>query len=161
MSKRQGTPWESEVRDGANTFPHLDAKRAENNAPCRDVEIRAGSRTVVIENKNTAALNVHGMLKKTMKANPGEPVRVAWKRLVKKEGSKRRTQAGPAIIAVAWQEYLDELNVIAAAEQVLLRPTESNYTLAALEDALRRMHSRFTPSDHPAAVQQRQDGEIV
>jgi hypothetical protein len=143
--KAQGTAWESTLRDAANSRHNLEAQRAENNAPSRDVEITAGARTLVLEAKACERLNVHGVLADAIKANPGEPVRVAWKRLVSKPDAKRRTAAGPAIVAVPHDEYLDELNVLAAADRLVaaieghdLRATEEASHL--LCDAVDRLH---------------------
>ena len=86
----------------------LEARRAPNNAKAEDVLIRMGDGELVHEVKDRAALSVHQVLKDTV-AEHGEAAAVVWHRKKKPESGTRRVPAGPTLVAVTVDRYLQLL----------------------------------------------------
>lgn len=84
----------------------LEARRAPNNAKSEDVLIRVAGRELVHEVKDRAALSIHQVLKDTV-AEHGNEAGVLWHR--KKKAGKTRVPAGPTLVAVTVDRYLDLL----------------------------------------------------
>lgn len=109
----QGTKLETAIARKANDRLGLLARRLAE-AGVRDegdVEIVTpdGGR-VVLECKARAALSLHEAWAKARKKAPSDAhVAVVWKRLVRKVGNQRRTAAGPTLVAVPLDDYLDLL----------------------------------------------------
>jgi hypothetical protein len=93
--KAQGTAWESELVRRAKAAG-LDSRRlAEGgSADEGDLEVIAGGIRVVVEGKARAALGAHAALAKAQTKAGEEPAVVAWKRLVRRDGSTRRITTG-------------------------------------------------------------------
>jgi hypothetical protein len=84
----------------------LEARRAPNNAKAEDVLIRSGDEELVHEVKDREALSLHPLLKSTVEEH-GEKAAVVWHR--KKKGESRRSPAGPTLVAVTVDRYIDLL----------------------------------------------------
>jgi hypothetical protein len=84
----------------------LEARRAPNNAKSEDVLIRSGDREIVHEVKDRAALSLHQVLKTTV-AEHGGTAGVLWHR--KKKAGATRVPAGPTLVAVTVDRYLELL----------------------------------------------------
>lgn len=93
--KRQGTAWETELVKRAKAAG-LDSRRlAEGGSDDEgDLEVIAGDLRVVVEGKARAALGAHAALAKAEAKAGDEHAVVAWKRLVRRDGSNRRTTTG-------------------------------------------------------------------
>lgn len=83
----------------------LTARRYENNAPGRDVDIEADTLRI-FEVKDRANLNIHKTLADTINRWPGLPAAVVWHRLSRKDGNTKRTPDGPTIVALPVDDYL-------------------------------------------------------
>jgi len=84
----------------------FEARRAPNNAKSEDVLIRSGDSELVHEVKDRQALSLHPLLKAVVEEH-GEKAAVVWHR--KKKGEVRRTPAGPTLVAVTVDRYLELL----------------------------------------------------
>lgn len=110
-SRKQGTKLETGTCLAANARG-LNARRLAE-AGTRDegdVEIVTDAGRVVLECKARAALSLHEAWTKARRKAPADArVAVVWKRLVRKDGNRRRTAAGPTLVAVPLDDYLDLL----------------------------------------------------
>lgn len=86
----------------------LKARRAPNNAKSEDVLIRVADRELVHEVKDRAALSIHQVLKDTV-AEHGETAAVVWHRKKKSATGGRRVPAGPTLVAVTLDRYIELL----------------------------------------------------
>ena len=84
----------------------LKARRAPNNAKAEDVLITVAGRELVHEVKDRAALSLHQVLKDTV-AEHGETAAVMWHR--KKKSGAKRVPAGPTLVAVTVDRYIELL----------------------------------------------------
>lgn len=110
-SKKQGTALETDVVKEARMRGIRAQRIAEGGTRDRgDVELYTHAGRVIFECKARAALSLHdAWCKARAKADPGAVVGVVWKRLVRKGGNQRRTAAGPTLVAVPLDDYLDLL----------------------------------------------------
>ena len=118
MSKQrdQGTTWQREIIKAAQAKGYKAYPLAEqgiNDPGDICIETPSGDH-YIIEAKNRTQLNIHATLDKTTtKAHKADVpfavtgTAVIWKRLVQKDGAKRRVQAGPPVVAISLDEYLD------------------------------------------------------
>ena len=115
--KQQGTAAETKHARAANARGLLKARRAENNAPGRDVDITLRDGTVVPhEVKDRANLNVHKLVAEVADKQPGFPPIVIWDRKSRKGDNVRRSADGPTIVAMPrdfWFDVLEVLSVLA------------------------------------------------
>lgn len=76
-----------------------------------DLEVwDSDGRRWVLECRNRGAMNVHGALAAArVKAAGSGLVAVVWKRLRRKPGAKRRTQAGPPVVVLPLETFLSLL----------------------------------------------------
>lgn len=93
----------------------LEARRAPNNAKAEDVLIRLGDTELVHEVKDRQSLSLHPLLKETVKEH-GETAAVVWHR--KKKSGSTRVPAGPTLVAVTVDRYLELLRKEAEHEGV-------------------------------------------
>ena len=118
--KQKGTGYETEIARLADARPRLVGRRAENNAPGRDVEIKLSDGTVVpVECKNRAQLNVHKLAAEVEKKQPGQPPIIIWRRTQKKDGNVRATRDGPDVAAIPVPMLLDILEIVSAVRDPL------------------------------------------
>jgi len=116
--KDQGTRWETAIVDAAKAHG-CDAWRL---APAGardvgDVVVRTPDGDhYIVQAKDRQALNIHeclGELLGRVSERPDEPfavtgVGVAWKRMLKlRDGELRRRRAGPPVVAVSLEEWLE------------------------------------------------------
>ena len=114
-SKQAGTAWESEIVKLSQAKGYKAWRLAEGgeNDP-GDVAIEtAGGDIYIIEAKARTQMNIHAALGKAIGKAVGSDVPfvvvgvgVAWKRLVG-VGGKRRVRAGPPLVAVTVDEWLE------------------------------------------------------
>ena len=113
----QGTANETRFARAADSRPGLRARRAENQAPGRDVDVTLRDGTIVPhECKWRANLNLHELIKDVQAKQPTTPPLVQWKRSSRKQGNTKRTPDGPPIVAMpesVWLEILDVLSEVA------------------------------------------------
>lgn len=115
-AKQDGTAWEAALVRQAEAHGYEAWRLAEGgtNDP-GDLVIRTSDGDhYVIEAKRRAAMNAHDALAKaTSKAEHADlpfavtGVGVAWKRLVRKDGQQRRVQAGPPLMLISVEEWLN------------------------------------------------------
>lgn len=84
----------------------LEARRAPNNSASKDVLIRAAGRDVPHEVKDVASLSIHPLLAKVVDIN-GPDAAVVWHR--KKKAGAGRVPAGPTLVAITLDRYLELL----------------------------------------------------
>ena len=109
--RKQGTALESAACLAAQARG-LEARRlAEGGSKDHgDVELVTPTGRVVLECKARAALSLHDAWQKARRKAPADAdVAVVWKRLVRKAGNQRRTAAGPTLVALPLDDYLDLL----------------------------------------------------
>jgi hypothetical protein len=109
--KAQGTRLESGIVTIARMWGLVARRLAEGGSGDEgDVEMFADDGTRwVLECKARAALNLHDAYCKAAAKAPGERVALVWKRLVRKGDNVRRTAAGPVLVAIPLEDYLDLL----------------------------------------------------
>lgn len=118
--KQQGTAYETEIARAADERRWLVGRRAENNAPGRDVEIKLADGAVVpVECKDRANLNVHKLAAEVASKQPGQPPIIIWRRKSRKGDNKRRTRDGPDVAAIPVPMLLDILEIVSAARDPL------------------------------------------
>jgi hypothetical protein len=130
--KAAGTAEETRLVRNADRYG-LPARRAENNRPSRDVDLQADVLTVV-EVKHRANLNVHAVLRATLKLYPQHRCAVVWHRLSRKGDNVKRTSDGPTIMALPVSDALALLSVARHAAEHVAQPGDE--TLARLSAAL-------------------------
>lgn len=86
----------------------LKARRAPNNAKAEDVLITVAGRELIHEVKDRAALSIHQVLKDTV-AEHGETAAVVWHRKKKATAGTKRVPAGPTLVAVTVDRYIELL----------------------------------------------------
>lgn len=111
--KQIGTAHETRFARAADERPALRAKRAENNAPGRDVDVTLRDGSVwPHECKHRANLNVHKLAAEVAAKQPTTPPIIVWKRSSRKGDNTNRTQDGPPMVAVTEEFWLDVLGVL-------------------------------------------------
>lgn len=84
----------------------LKARRAPNNAKVEDVLVTVAGRELIHEVKDRTALSLHQLLKEVV-AEHGESAAVVWHR--KKKAGSKRVPAGPTLVAVTVDRYIELL----------------------------------------------------
>ena len=108
--KNQGTRYESTIVTLAKVYG-LEAERiAEGGSlDLGDIRIYTPDGDWIIEAKHRANLNIHQTVDKAnAKAYPRR-VAVFWKRSVRKKGNTNRTPAGPDIVAMRIDTFLEAI----------------------------------------------------
>lgn len=115
--KDKGTRRETKLVNelGAAGIP---ARRAENHAPGRDVDLRTGPLRIV-EVKDRQQLNIHKTLAATLRNHPGHLAGVVWHRTSKADGAKRASPDGPTVWALPVNDAIDLFCVERAAWRLL------------------------------------------
>ncbi|MEY2965987.1 MAG: hypothetical protein RLY50_37 [Actinomycetota bacterium] len=112
-SKAIGTRRETWVVNRAKDAG-FQARRAENNAKSKDVLITVAGRDVPHEVKDVAALSIHPILATAVETN-GPDAAVVWHRKTKSKAGTKRVPAGPTLVAVTFDRYLQLLGFEEAA----------------------------------------------
>jgi len=121
----------------------LEARYAEHNGAGRDVDIRADLLRIA-EVKDRQQLNVHKTLAHTQSHHPNYPPAVLWHRVSKPSGAKRSIPDGPAIIALPYRDWIDLVEIAAAASRHLDQASPDEYArMAELEYAVLRAYGRY------------------
>lgn len=101
--KKKGTARETKVV-GLLREHGLDAERAPNNAPSKDVNLRVGSMRFAIEVKDRQALPLHQTLAGVQEHWEDEIPAVVWHRTHKPDGGRARP-VGPTLIALRLDDF--------------------------------------------------------
>ena len=113
--KQQAWRHERGIVDDAEKRPYLKARRAENNAPGRDVDVQLRDGTIVPhEAKDRANLNVHKLVAEVADKQPGFPPIVVWDRKSRKGDNERRSADGPSIAAMPRAFWFDVLSTLSS-----------------------------------------------
>lgn len=83
----------------------LDATRAPNNLPSKDVELRFDGMVFAIEVKDRKQLNIHATMQGVANYWEDEIPAVVWHKTKKAEGAKRSVPDGPTIIALRLHDF--------------------------------------------------------
>lgn len=103
-SKDKGTRRETHVVRLLQSYG-LDAKRASNNLPSKDVDLRIGDKVFAIEVKDRKQLNLHRTIVSVMNYWEDEIPAVVWHRTEKHPGAARATPVGPTLIALPLETF--------------------------------------------------------
>lgn len=135
--KAKGTARETRAKRDAEAVG-LEARRAENNLPGRDVDIVA-DRLRIVEVKDRQQLNVHKTLADTARRWPNLPPAVLWHRTSVKAGNAKASPDGPTLLALPWDDYLDLLAVAKHAYALVVHNApDSRYDLGLALAAIDR-----------------------
>lgn len=101
--KKKGTARETKV---VNLFKDngLDAERAPNNAPSKDVNLRVSGLRFAIEVKDRQALPLHQTLADVERQWEGEIPAVVWHRTAKGDNGRARP-VGPTLVAMRLDDF--------------------------------------------------------
>ena len=104
-NKRDGTYRETWVRKKLQDAG-LDAERAGNNMPSKDVSLRVASRRYAVEVKDRRNLNLHQTVKDTIDQNDGERAVVVWHKREAAGQSGRLMPVGPTLAALPFETFV-------------------------------------------------------
>lgn len=105
-SKDQGTKYETEI---VRMFQDagLHAQRIAEGGANDIGDVYCEDYDLVIEAKDRASLNIHeAVVKAQMKAG-GRVVALFWKRRVRVNGNRNRTQPGPPVVVMSQESFLE------------------------------------------------------
>lgn len=123
QNKKAGTHRETWVRKKFNEAG-LDAERAGNNMPSKDVSLRVAGQKYAVEVKDRRNLNLHQTMKDTIDTNDGERAIVVWHKREAAGVSGRLMPVGPTIGALPFEtmvEVFAELDKAARRIELLER----------------------------------------
>jgi hypothetical protein len=85
----------------------LDAERAGNNMPSKDVALRVAGVRYAIEVKDRRNLNLHQTVKDTIDSNEGERAIVVWHKREAAGASGRLMPVGPTLGAMPFENMVE------------------------------------------------------
>jgi hypothetical protein len=95
----------------------LDAERAGNNMPSKDVALRVASRRYAVEVKDRRNLNLHQTVKDTIDQNAGERAVVVWHKREAAGQSGRLMPVGPTLAALPFDTFVTIMAELEAASR--------------------------------------------
>jgi hypothetical protein len=104
----------------------LNARRAGNNLPAKDLEVDLPGMSFAIEVKDRQNLKLHAILNDVQANWPTQISAVVWHRTAKPDPESRARPVGPTIVAMPLDEWVKIIATLNWSLNMLRQPMEGN-----------------------------------